>query len=98
MGVWVYVSSGGVRGGVSAKMCERVHAAGALDGEIPEDDGQEEDGGDEEDAIVRALRQRMQQVCTEREGDGEEGRDACAREGLGDFGAGGREAGSLSQG
>ena len=72
MGVWVYVSSGGVRGGVSAKMCERVHAAGALDGEIPEDDnGQQEDEGDEEDAIVRALRQRMQQVCTEREGDGE---------------------------
>lgn len=47
--------SGGIRGGVSPKTCGRAHG-------WDEDLGEEDDMQDEDDAIVRALRQRMQQV------------------------------------
>jgi hypothetical protein len=47
---------GGIRGGVSPKTCERAH------GWDEDFQGEEDDLQDEDDAIVRALRQRMQQV------------------------------------
>jgi len=51
-GLWC---SGGIRGGVSPKTCGRAHG-------WDEDLGDDDDMQDEDDAIVRALRQRMQQV------------------------------------